>query len=145
MKAPEVQEFLSSFTQWAQGRPDILAAALVGSYARNAAREDSDVDLVVIASRPEHYLADLSWTSAFGRVERHQMEDYGLLVSVRVWYTGGLEVEFGITGREWAASPLDEGTRQVISDGMVVLFGQEDMLSKYASVSKTGKRETHRN
>ncbi len=43
------QRFISSFAKWATGRPSIIGAALVGSYARNTARGDSDIDLVVIA------------------------------------------------------------------------------------------------
>ncbi len=122
MKEEQVKAFLSQFAEWAGGQPDILALALVGSYARGDAREDSDVDLVIISSHPGMYLTDLSWTAAFGKVQGNQIEDYGRLTSVRVWYAGGLEVEYGITDEKWAAEPLDQGTREVISAGMQVLF-----------------------
>jgi hypothetical protein len=61
-------------------------------------------------------------------------------VSVRVWYLDGLEVEYGITDEDWASTPLDEGTRQVIADGMVVLFEQEDMLSRHQGMAEAGKQ-----
>jgi len=138
-KAERVSDFLGIFTEWARNRQDILALALVGSYARAAAGEDSDVDLVIISSRPEQYLADLSWAANFGVVERHQIEDYGNLTSVRAWYSDGLEVEYGITGQEWASSPLEEGTRQVISGGLVVLLEQGDMLSRHRSEGQGGR------
>jgi uncharacterized protein len=121
---------LEAATEWARARPDIAALALVGSYAREAARPGSDVDLVVITSDPARYLDDLSWTTGFGAVSHHQLEDYGKVISVRVWYADGLEVEYGITSEDWAALPLDEGTRAVISDGMKVLFERGDILSK---------------
>jgi uncharacterized protein len=140
MEKERVNEFLEQFTGWARNRPDIVAAALVGSHARGAAHPGSDVDLVVITSHPEQYLADLSWTTSFGEVERHEIEDYTKLVSVRVWYLDGLEVEYGITDEDWAATPLDEGTRQVIADGMVVLFEPGDMLSRHQGMAEAGKQ-----
>ncbi len=86
---------------------------------------------MILGKRPQQYLTEVAWATAFGPVERHQVEDYGRLTSVRVWYADGLEVEYGITGEEWAAAPLDEGTRQVISDGLVVLLERGNLLSRY--------------
>ncbi len=126
-----VDRFLQDFTNWARGKDDILAAGLIGSYARGTARIDSDVDLVILSKRPQQCLTELAWAAAFGPVERHQVEHYGRLTSVRVWYGDGLEVEYGITGEEWAAAPLDEGTRQVISGGLVVLLEQGNLLSRH--------------
>jgi uncharacterized protein len=131
MSMERAEEFIQRFATWAQAHPDILAVALVGSHARAAARPDSDIDLVLICARSADYLADLSWTLHFGAVREHQLEDYGKIVSIRAWYEGGLEVEYGITDEDWAALPLDEGTRHVISDGMVVLYEQGDLLSRH--------------
>ena len=103
----------------------------MGSYARNAATETSDVDLVLITSQPDNYLMDLNWIQRFGQVDRHQLEDYGKLTSVRVWYIDGPEVEYGITDKSWAALPLDEGTREVLAGGMRVLFEKEKILSRH--------------
>ena len=130
--APEkIKQLLNDFTEWAYARPDIQAVALVGSYARNAATATSDVDLVVIANNPELYLNDQSWLERFGEIHQQQGEDYGLVTSIRVWYSDGREVEYGITSERWAAMPLDEGTRQVISDGMRILFERGDLLSRH--------------
>ena len=54
-----IREFLASFVQWASVREDVQAIALVGSYARDEARDDSDIDFVILTSQPEKYLADL--------------------------------------------------------------------------------------
>jgi predicted nucleotidyltransferase len=140
MKTERVNEFLDQFSAWAQNRQDIVAVALVGSHARGAPGPGSDVDLVVITTRPEQYLADLSWTTGFGEVERQQIEDYTKLVSVRVWYSDRLEVEYGITDEDWTASPLDEGTRRVIADGMVVLFEQGELLSRHQALADASKQ-----
>jgi predicted nucleotidyltransferase len=106
---------------WAAGRPDVLGVALVGSQARGAARPDSDVDLVIACERPRRLLEDTRWIGTFGAPTRTKIEDWGRVTSVRVWYTGGLEVEFGIADSEWGSAPLEEGTRRVIEDGCIVL------------------------
>jgi len=127
----DVREFLASFVQWASVREDVQAIALVGSYARDEARDDSDIDFVILTSQPEKYLEDPKWVEHFGQVEKYQIEDYGKLTSVRVWYQNGMEVEYGFATPDWAATPLDAGTERVIRDGMVVLFEQGNLLSQH--------------
>lgn len=123
--------FIDQFIQWAAAQTDIIAVGLVGSHARNTAREDSDVDLVIITEEPEKFLAKSEWTEIFGSVAKQQVEDYGMLISLRVWYQTGLEVEYGLTTRAWAQVPLDEGTEAVVKDGMRVLFEREPLLSPH--------------
>jgi predicted nucleotidyltransferase len=131
MPLERVTQFLNDFVAWALTQPDIRAAALVGSHARNTATESSDVDLVLLVRQPETFLQDTTWAQRFGAIQRQQFEDYGPVTSLRVWYTDGLEVEYGLTGKAWAATPLDEGTRRVISDGMRILFEREPLLSPH--------------
>jgi predicted nucleotidyltransferase len=124
-----IEDFINAFTSWASTQPDILAVALVGSYARDAATEDSDIDLVVLANDPNRYVEDTDWLERFGSIEKQRSEDYGKVTSLRVWYVGGHEVEYGLTTLDWAQRPLDEGTRRVIEDGMRVLFEREALLA----------------
>lgn len=118
----DIGDLLETVAAWASKQGDIQAVALVGSHARGDATDVSDVDLVLMARRPESYLADRAWASSFGTVTRQRVEPYGRLTSVRVWYEGCLEVEFGWTDASWVARPLDAGTRRVISRGFRVLF-----------------------
>jgi predicted nucleotidyltransferase len=98
MKSTEdIRNFLNAFVDWAAVQGDVHAIALVGSYARGAARDDSDIDLVLLTDQPQKYLEELKWIERFGRLEKRQTEDYGKLTSVRVWYRDGVEVEYGIT------------------------------------------------
>lgn len=131
MKKEQVDQFLKDLARWARLQNDLLAAALLGSYARGAATPDSDVDILLISSQPEQYWKDSSWTAKFGVVEERQIEQYGLVTSLRIWYAGGMEVEYGIADERWAALPLDAGTRQVISDGIRVLFERGNLLSRH--------------
>jgi predicted nucleotidyltransferase len=129
-----IREFLNAFAGWASEQPDVQGIALVGSYARDAAKDDSDIDLVLLTDQPSKYLEDSRWAERFGVVEKHQTEDYGKLTSLRAWYRHGMEVEYGITSPDWAASPLDAGTRRVIHDGMIVLFERGDLLSRHTKI-----------
>ena len=100
-----IRDFLDPIVKWVAAQADGQAIALVGSYARGEARDDSDIDLVILTTQPEKYLEDLKWIERFGQVEKYQIEDYGKLTSIRVWYQNAWEVEYGIT---MAGSPIFE-------------------------------------
>ena len=138
MVPENIGRFLKDFSEWASQRPDIQAVALVGSYARGTARPDSDVDLVIICGAPASYLSNQSWAQRFGPIDREQVEDYGKLSSLRVWYCNGLEVEYGLTDEGWAALPLDEGTRTVIVGGISLLFERGNILSRHLAARNAG-------
>jgi predicted nucleotidyltransferase len=127
----DIRDFIDTYVGWASAQPDVQAIALVGSYARGTARADSDIDLVILTDQTQKYLEDTTWSERFGVIEKYQTEDYGKLISLRVWYSGGYEVEYGITTPGWAATPLDPGTQEVIDDGMIVLFERGDLLSQH--------------
>jgi predicted nucleotidyltransferase len=122
----DVSSFINDIKQWGNENDDIKSIILVGSYARGEEREDSDVDLVVIASNPDVYINN-NFIDNFGKVEEYKKEDWGRVTSIRVWYSNsGLEVEFGITTPIWVEKPLDNGTFRVLSDGYKVILDKED-------------------
>ena len=125
-----VRNFLDRFSQWAKAQPDIDAVALVGSYAREAGDEESDVDLIILTNRSELYLDDASWASTFGEVTETAIENWGRAQSLRVFYKDKLEIEYCFAHPEWAESPVDPGTRQVVSDGMKILFDPRGILAR---------------
>ncbi len=131
--------FLAQVTQWAGEEEGILAVGLVGSYARGTAKPTSDIDLVLLARQPQVFLSDTGWLARFGAVERFQVEDYGMLTSLRAWFSDGKEVEFGFSGPAWAALPLDAGTRRVVTDGLRVLFEREPLLSRLVAHERKSK------
>jgi hypothetical protein len=123
-----IEQFLTDLRQWAEQQEEIAGALLVGSHARGQAREDSDVDVVLLALKPERYLEDRSWVGQFGSVARVEEEDWGRVTSLRVWYAGGLEVEFSWTEPDWASLPPDPGTQRVVSDGARIVFDRDGMV-----------------
>ena len=131
MNEARVAHFLSQVRRWASEQRQVQGVALVGSHARGTATEASDVDLVVLVDDPQLYLEDQEWVRTFGHVVGQHVEEYGHVVSLRVHYEGQLEVEFGLTSVDWAAVPLDPGTREAIAAGMKVLFERGPLLSRH--------------
>ena len=124
----EVTEFIAAVTDRAAQRHDISGLALVGSWARGSAPGTSDVDLVILCQQPAELLRDEDWIRQFGDIVSSRKEQYGVVTSIRVFYTSGIEAEFAIATESWAAIPLDPGTRRVISDGMQVLHDPDRLL-----------------
>lgn len=134
-----IDRFLTDLREWAEKQPEIIGVLLVGSHARGQAREDSDVDVVILAEAPERYLEEVSFVEQFGQLVRLEKEDWGRLTSLRVWYEGGLEVEFGLTDPGWAALPADSGTREVVSDGARILFDRGGTLDTLLQAVPPGR------
>ena len=126
----DILSFVRTLNQWAAQQPDIKAVVLVGSHARGTARDDSDVDVVIMTHTPQHYLQDASWLNTFGQVASVEDEDWGMVQSRRIFYSDSLEVEFSITTPQWASTdPLDEGTRRVIADGAQIVYDPDGILA----------------
>jgi uncharacterized protein len=133
------ETYLEIAVTWATTRKDVNAIALVGSHARVNARADSDLDLILITTAPSRYLNDTEWLSAFGQVRTVNREDWGLLQALRTKYSDGREVEFGICSEEWAKTdPIDAGTRQVVIDGMKILFDPDGVLTELEAAIRRG-------
>jgi hypothetical protein len=117
------EEVVERATQWAVRRG--VSLLLVGSYARDAARPDSDVDLVVLMPDPDPACVD---ELAVGELIR--TETWGPISERRFRTRGGLEVEFGIGPLSWAdTDPVDLGTHRVVSDGARILHDPTGLLA----------------
>jgi predicted nucleotidyltransferase len=66
--ADEVRTLLAALRGWAQGRPDVVAVGLAGSWARDDARTDSNIDLVLLTEDRASYLEDEAWVYEVGGV-----------------------------------------------------------------------------
>ena len=122
MYSEQVNKFFADLITWAKQSSDVKAIAVVGSYARNQQKADSDIDLIIIVSEVEKLFNDTKWLSNFGSYVDKEIEDYGLITSLRVFYSFA-EVEFGIGTKEWIEAGKIEGeTKQVIDSGFKSLY-----------------------
>jgi aminoglycoside 6-adenylyltransferase len=87
-------------TTWAEERPDVRAALLVGSHARTTepADEWSDYDFVLLLDDPRPYIDDAGWLSAFGRPLLTFLEPtaVGAFVERRVLFDNGQDADFAL-------------------------------------------------
>lgn len=127
-----IEGFVSALKDFSAHDRYIECALLVGSYARGTNREDSDVDVILLTPNKPEMVRDQSFVRTFGKVDRRQTEYYGACTSIRVWYAGGLEVEFGLVEPSWIQRPLDPGTKRVLSDGYVVVIDKKDYFKNLA-------------
>lgn len=137
-----VSDLIGRVVEWAGRQPRISGVALVGSHARGTAGPDSDVDLVIPCRSPDTFLRDPGWIQHFGAVERYHTEAWGRVTSLRVFYTQGIEVEFGFTTPDWAALPVDPGTRRVVADGLRILWDTDGRLARLLQTSGYQARST---
>ncbi|MEU2611590.1 nucleotidyltransferase domain-containing protein [Micromonospora sp. NPDC007271] len=115
-RSREVRSVVDLVTGWAVERGDVNGVLVVGSWARGAARMDSDVDIVVLTDNPR-YAQPGGWTGLLGG-EVVRLGEWGPLREVRVRRSSGLEVELGVVPVSWAdTDPVDPGTRRVVGDG----------------------------
>lgn len=129
----EVARLVDSTKRWGQSQPDVLAIALVGSWARGTPTLKSDVDFVVLTSDKQPYVSGEDWvpsaTGQAGRIIR--THEWGDVTERRVGLESGLEVEYGFTDPRWAQTdPIDPGTARVATDGLVVVYDPDGLLRR---------------
>lgn len=118
-------------TKWASTQANVLALALVGSYAYDRPRMASDVDLVLLTTEPEKHAQGLDWIRCYEPSARLIHDQWwGPLRERRVRLRSGLHVELGIVQPTWASLPLDVGTERVLRDGCRILHDPQDRLKE---------------
>jgi hypothetical protein len=127
-RADEVRLFLATLREWAEGRPEVVAVVLVGSWARGDARMDSDV---LLTEDEKPYLEGDAWLQELGGIRLVKTRRWGPLTERRFALSSGLEVEMGVAPVYWAsANPVDGGTRRVVADGAAVVHDPEGLLAR---------------
>jgi hypothetical protein len=130
-----VEAFVSGAAAWAAARVDLAAAAIVGSWARDAAREDSDVDLVLLTNEPSAYTEREDWIAGLAPgATLLRTGDWGAIIERRLLLPSGLEVEVGVGLPSWAeTAPVDPGTRRVVRGGLREVYDPHGLLAALAA------------
>ncbi len=137
----EYRRIIRSVADWAARQEDIVGAAVVGSWARNHGRMESDVDLVILTHDKDRYLSDSSWVGAAagGPAEILRSEDWGPLTERRIALPSGLEIEFGFAPPTWAlADPVEAGTARVMRGGCFPLVDPEGAFARLIAAVDAG-------
>jgi hypothetical protein len=92
--------------------------------------------LVILAQNKLEMTTQTGWIHSFGAFSSIKREEWGVLTSFRVNFISGAEIEFGIADPTWAlSSPVDEGTRRVVTDAAKILWDPHQMLAKLLAVA----------
>ena len=130
----EVRELLARVDAWAARRPDAVAVALVGSWARGRPRMSSDVDIVVLTTDKPTYLGEEVWMAELGGTRIIRTRDWGPLYTERRFVLpSGLEVEFGVAPPSWAATdPPDPNVSDDVKDGgLRAIYDPDGILARF--------------
>jgi uncharacterized protein len=126
----EVDRLVATVAPFAHRRSDILAVALIGSWARRSARMDSDVDFVLLTDDPPAYIEHNGWASELGADSAVRTKRWGALTERRFALPSGLEVDAGVVLPSWASTdPLDAGVVRIVLDGLVAIYDPAGVLA----------------
>lgn len=141
MEHVEVDAIVRAVAQWALKREDILALALVGSWARGDPRQGSDVDLVLLSDRADEYrhrqewIAEIEFESAGYRVASSENAIYGVVWSWHIGFVQNGAAELTFAPCSWArADIIDAGTRRVVKDALRIIFDKAGLLANLVAV-----------
>jgi Nucleotidyltransferase domain len=136
----EVRSIVDTVMRWAEEHDDVRGVVMVGSWARDAAHIDSDLDIVVLTNTSAYADAQ-TWTQLLdGEVIRRQQ--WGPLREVRLRCLSGLDVEMGVVPLDWAnTDPLDAGTYRVINDGHRILYDPDGVLAALSTACRSSGSE----
>lgn len=131
----EVKQILIMVQAWATQQPEIDAVALVGSWARKEAHQDSDIDLMILTLNPKMYFQDLDW---FNDIPWHNLNleitgyddrTYGVVRSRHLCFQQGQQIEFSFGFPGWAnINPIDRGTLMVVRSGIEIVYDRHQLL-----------------
>ncbi|MFV2117659.1 nucleotidyltransferase domain-containing protein [Streptomyces sp. Act-28] len=128
-RVAEAERVVTRVTRWAAGRGDLVGVLLVGSYARGAARADSDIDFVVLTEDRTSYSGS-GWADELALGDPVGSKSWGPVEEQRFVTASGLEVDVCIGSPEWAGTrPVDSGTHRVVADGARALHDPTGVLA----------------
>jgi uncharacterized protein len=126
---------------WLEGRNDLRALALAGSWARGNPKPSSDLDLIIVASDPEKFrcpgewLREIAFPIAGFEIERHATSTYGRVFSCRVHLQPDAQVELTFAAPAWAdIDSLDPGTKFVVADAFRIIVDKDGALRRLFAV-----------
>jgi predicted nucleotidyltransferase len=134
----EVSAFIGRLEKWAADRDDVVAVAIVGSWAGDSAREDSDVDVVLLTDDVSVFLEADGWIAEFApAAELIRKAEWGAIAERRLRLPSGLEIELGVGPPSWAwTAPVDAGTRAVVRDGLWPVFDPCGLLAELTAACR---------
>jgi len=131
--------------EWARERPDVRAAAVVGSQARRDVQADrwSDLDVILLVDDPEPYAADAAWVEEFGEPVLTFLEESPTAEQRerRVLYATGADVDFPlIPVAALERLEASENATATVRRGYRVLYDEVGLEERLEAIPRTPTR-----
>jgi aminoglycoside 6-adenylyltransferase len=133
------EAWLARFAAWAEAQPEIRAAIVLGSRARleRPADQWSDLDLWLLVTDAQPFLAATAWLEALGRpiVSFVEATATGDQRERRVLFEGGLDVDFipvpvPVVATMLQQGGLPDGVRQILAAGYRVVVDKDNFAQQ---------------
>ena len=131
----QVERICRAIATWADRESRIDAVALVGSWARNEAHADSDIDLMILTSDPEQFFHSniwfhsILWQEFNLQLVSHYDRVYGVVKSRHFCFQDRQRIEFSFGDPTWASiDPIESGTFAVVSSGLKIICDRHQLL-----------------
>lgn len=142
--AAEYERIIERFTRWANACPDIRAATVVGSRARqdHPADEWADLDLVMFVDDPDPYIDDAGWVQNLGTPWLTFIEPTGVgdARERRILFEGGLDVDCAVIPSSildpTATGAMPAAFAQVVRRGRRILLDPQGRLAAASPTSE---------
>jgi aminoglycoside 6-adenylyltransferase len=126
------EQMCQRILEWGIASADIRALALVGSGARSDHPADqwSDIDLLMITSRPDGYLQSTAWVNGISDpwISTLERDPLGKVVERRVLFQNGIDVDFLVLGSESIDRLHEMPFCEIIQRGIRVLLDKDHIL-----------------
>ena len=131
----DVSKILNAVEIWAK-QPEIYAVVLVGSWARDRAHENSDLDLMILTPNPDLFFQNTTWFNSIPwcdlgnfKIDTYYDRVYGVVKSRHLCFQQGQRIEFSFGDPSWASiDPIDPGTLAVVSSGIRIISDRYKLL-----------------
>ncbi len=131
------QQILTEVSNWATRRSEIMAAALVGTWANDTAQMDAGINLMFLTVSPSLFRQDYNWINEIPwsivgtQIHDWQDQDRGAVWSRHLSLQDGTELKFSFGLPSWASIDLvNFDTARVISVGCRILYDPQNLLGQ---------------
>lgn len=124
-------EFYISLVQMAlDRRENAIGAAVIGAHAHGELEDDWNMRFIIVTTDIEHYFENNNWAGHFTRVLSVEREDHAGFTRMNLKYRSGAMFELNFVSPDWAALPVNDETRRIVTDGMRILHDPQGVLEK---------------
>lgn len=137
---PEHYKLLIEFVSWAGTQSYIDGVALLGLNARDEITEESeDLDFVIVTDKIDKTIDNIIKQFNAEQLEQITKQDRGNITSLRVEYSNGLEVGYGVVGTAWVKEPFDPASIDVVMQGFKVLWDEDQIFNRLIQAAEDKK------